>query len=72
VCFFNEHFWLMCVHLLPVPLRLAEAVLACPGFEEYAAYLPELVSCEHCCFIVELCPWFSYCCGWQRPCWPWV
>lgn len=24
--------------------QLAEAVLACPGFEEYAAYLPELVS----------------------------
>lgn len=24
--------------------QLAEAVFACPGFEEYAAYLPELVS----------------------------
>jgi hypothetical protein len=33
------------VFFLVVLLRLAEAVLACPGFEEYAAYLPELVSC---------------------------
>jgi hypothetical protein len=35
--------------------QLAEAVLACPGFEEYAAYLPELVSCEHCCCVDEHC-----------------
>jgi hypothetical protein len=40
--------------------QLAEAVLACPGFEEYAAYLPELVSCviineTVCCFGVLPC-----------------
>jgi hypothetical protein len=33
-----------------VPLLLAEAVLACPGCDEYAAYLPELVSA---CFVKQ-------------------
>jgi hypothetical protein len=36
-----------------VLLRLAEAVLACPGIKEYAAYLPELVSCVfHLCALL--------------------
>jgi hypothetical protein len=43
----------MCgVSLSFVLLRRAEAVLACPGFEEYAAYLPELVSM---CCVTQRC-----------------